>query len=331
MKIQISKATEISNKALEELGYSQEESRYITELLLDAELAGKPSHGFMRLIAIQKMIKDGRVEVNKHKIEITKETNQSILVDGKKKTGLYVVPKALDISINKIKDNKVYLYCCGVFNTSPTAGMIGYYARKATENNLIYIGFHNSMSYLIPFGAKKSLFGTNPITIGVPTNDLPIIWDCSSSKTSVGSIILKKNEGKNISENIALDKDGNPTINPLEALAGGILPFSEHKGSGMAMMVELIAGALVGSSIRKDKQWNWGSFFILINPSALRDIDEFKKDVDETIKELKNLPKTAGVSEIYYPGEKSQATRRNQIKKGSFELSDKLYQSLIKI
>jgi len=328
MKVKINKLTNLSDRILTKFGYSKEERSYCTELLLEGELTGKFSHGFNRLISMKKMIDEGKVQVNSKKIEIKKETTQSILVDGKRKTGFYVIPKTFDIALEKVKKNKVNIFCGGVFNTSPAAGMVGYYARKAAEENLIYLGFHNSMSYLIPFGAKKSLFGTNPVTIGIPTNDIPVIWDCSSSKVSVGSIVLTKKEGKKIPKGIALDENGKPTLDPEQALKGGILPFSEHKGSGMAMIVELLAGALTGSSIRKEKQWNWGSFFILINPSMFRPIDEFKNEVEQTIKDLKALSKAKGFKQIYYPGERSQNLRRSLLKKGKIEVNDVVYKEL---
>lgn len=329
MKIKISDINSLSIRILGNLGLTKEEAKYCTELFLEAELCGKSSHGFDRLIKLNNMIGDGRVKVSQNKdIEIKKQTDQTILVDGKEKTGFYVVPKTLDLAMDRLKDSKSNIVASGVYNTTPAAGMIGYYARKAAEEDLIYIGFHNSMSYLVPFGAKKGLFGTNPVTIGVPSSDLPVIWDCSSSKISVGDVVMKKRAGEELEEGIGLDKEGNTTIDPKKVLRGGILPFASYKGSGMAMMVELLAGALVDSSIIEQNQWKWGAFFILIHPGAFRDIEEFKNEVDETIESLKNLPKKEEVEEIYFPGEKSGKLRRQQLKSGFVEIPDGVYKEM---
>lgn len=328
MKIPIKQATKLSNKLLKSFGFTDEEARLCTELFIEGELVGKASHGLIRLVKLKKMIDDGRVEVNDKRIEIVAETKLSILVDGKRKTGFYVAPKTLELAFEKMKSFGIGILAAGGTNTSPAAGMIGYYARRACEKELIYIGFHNSMSYLVPFGAKKALWGTNPVTIGVPSNDVPVIWDSSSSKISVGDILVARQEGKKLPKDVALDKDGNPTQDPVEALDGGVLPFATHKGSGMAFIVELLAGALVDSSISKDAQWNWGAFFVLIDPSMFRPIEVFKKQVQASIKELKSLPKAEGVKEVYYPGERSQKLRLKHLKKGKFEISDKLYEEL---
>lgn len=331
MEITIKQATKLSSEILAIFGYSVEEASVITDILVDADISGKASHGLVRLLRMKTMIEDGRVEVSNREIEIVKETSQSILVSGKKKTGFYVVPKALDLAMEKMRKNKASIFCCGVCNTSPAAGMIGYYARKAVKKDLIYIGFHNSVRALIPFGAKKSLFGTNPITIGIPSTNLPVIWDCSTTKINVGTILVKKAQGEKLPEGVALDKEGNPTVDPCVAFEGGfahLLPIAGHKGSGMAMMVELLAGALVGSSIHEDKQWLWGSFGILIDPTMFGNINDFKENVDQTITDLKALPKANGFDEIYYPGEKSQKLRQANIEKGSFELSETIYNDL---
>lgn len=324
MKIKIAEATRLSNEILAGLGFPTEEARYCTSVFLDGELTNKKSHGLMRLIRLATMIQDGRVKVSKASIKIVRETPSSILLDGRGKTGFYVVPKTLELAIKKLKGSKIGMVCAGCMNTAPAAGMIGYYARKAAEKNLIYIGFHNSMSYLIPFGSNKALWGTNPITIGVPTNDIPVIWDCSAGKMSVGEMALAKEHGKKLPKNIAFDKDGNPTTDPVKALEGGILPFSDKKGSGMAFIVELLAGALTGSSIRPDKQWHWGAFFVLIDPNIIRPIAEFKKDISESIKLHKNSPKIKGVKEIYFPGERSQKKMKTAILNGTFDIDNQL-------
>ena len=331
MQIKIDEAESLATDVLQKFGFSESDSLSATNVLIGGELVGKPSHGLVRLVSMKKMIDDGRVSVNQIATEIVKETPNSILVDGKKKPGFMTVPYAFNLAIDKIKQHKLGIYCGGVTNSSPAVGMIGYFARQATDNNLIYLGFHNSMSYLVPHGAKKAVWGTNPITIGIPSKMGPVIWDSSSSKISVGEIVLAKRDGKQIAEGVGVDKEGNPSTDPIAILSGGILPFAGHKGSGMAMMVELLAGALMSSSITPDAQWNWGSFFILIDPSIFRPIEEYKNEVSNAIKLLKQAPKADGFSEIYYPGEQSNTIYKNTLKTGEFNLSDSVYKDLINI
>lgn len=328
MKISIDKARSLSIQVLEKFGFSNEGANAATDVILAGEMTGKASHGLVRLINMKNMINDGRVVVSQKECEIIKETANSVLIDGKGKPGFMVVPFALEKALEKMADQKVGIVCAGATNESPAAGMIGYFARKAVEKNLIYLGFHNSMSYLVPHGAKKAVWGTNPITIGAPSTLGPVIWDCSSSKVSVGEVVIAKRDGKQIATGIGLDKDGNPSTDPSAILTGGILPFAGHKGSGMAMMVELLAGALIHSSIRPDSQWNWGSFFILIDPAMFGDIDTYKQEVTKSIEILKATPKADGIDEIFYPGEQSDRKYKQATKTGMIEISQSVYDEL---
>jgi LDH2 family malate/lactate/ureidoglycolate dehydrogenase len=96
----------------------------------------------------------------------------------------------------------------------------------------------------------------------------------------------------------------------------------------MAFMVEILGGALTGSRCGYNVPGGWGSVFTLIDPNILRPIDEFKNDVESLINEVKTSPKMKGFAEIYFPGEKSQKERRNNIEAGEFELSDKIYEEI---
>ena len=111
-------------------------------------------------------------------------------------------------------------------------------------------------------------------------------------------------------------------------MKGGLLPIAGHKGSGLAFIVELLAGALTGSRVGYSVPGGWGTFYILINRALFRPIDKFKDDVETAIKELKNAPKADGFDEIYFPGERSQKLREENLKAGEIEVSDQLIQNL---
>lgn len=112
------------------------------------------------------------------------------------------------------------------------------------------------------------------------------------------SIGFNQEEASVITENFI---EGELTTDPEEAMEGGLLPIAEHKGSGLGFIIELLAGALTSSHVGYNVKGGWGSLFILINPTILRDLNEFKNDVTSAITELKSLPRAKGVDEIYYP------------------------------
>ncbi len=334
MKIKIADATKLSLQILTKLGFFDEEKKLITQNLLEAELCERKSHGLSRLISISKFVNveklDRTVRVNDEKIEIIKETFNSIHINGKFKAGFYVIYKSLEMAIPKAKKNGIVTV--GIKNAGYATGFIGDYARRAAENNLIFIGFHSINGDLVPFGAKKTIFGTNPFTVGIPAINAPVILDMASSKITIGEVVNAKNEGKQIKEGVALDSEGNPTTDPLKVLSGGgVLPIEGHKGSGLAFIIELLAGALTGSSVGFSVAGGWGSFYILINPELFRPINEFKADVQKAIDELKNAPKASGVSEILFPGERAAKQRERNLKSGEIEISEKLFKMLHEI
>lgn len=326
MQVQIEQAQTLSNNILRRFGFSDTEANYITENLLEGELTNKKTHGFVRLLYIKKLLDNGKGNLEPlDTLEVISETNSSLYIDGKYKLGIGVIYQSLKISFEKMRDTKIL--AVGIKDLELT-GYIGDYARKATEHDLIFIGFNNSTGGLVPFGAKKDVWGTNPLTIGVPSNNIPVILDMASSKKTYGDLIVAKNEGKTIENGVAIDKEGNMTNDPEQAMQGGLLPFAGHKGSGLAFIVELLGGALTGSRCGYNVPGGWGSFYILIDPTIFRPIQEFKKDVDTAIEELKTAPPAGGFDAVYFAGEQSYKSRLKYLETGSIELSDKLYSDL---
>jgi ureidoglycolate dehydrogenase (NAD+) len=332
MEIKIDAAKKIATTFLQKLNFSKAEIQAIVDHLIEAELCGKKTHGFLRLSAIKRLLNSpkDKIEINNDKIEIIKETPCSFLVDGKKKIGLYVLNHAIEYGIKKCKMTGITIG--GVTNTSAFSGMIGFYAKKAADENLIYIGFNNSSSAIVPFGLKHRLWGTNPFTVGIPTNNLPIILDMASTSITFGQIMLAISQNMTIPSGVAVDKEGHNTTDPKEVQnGGGLLPFSGYKASGLAFIVEILAGALTSSLVGEKISGGWGSLFILINPELYRPIKEFKSTIEAAIQEFKMSEKADEFSEIYYPGEKSQKKRQENLKKTTLEIDEIFFKQLQEI
>jgi L-2-hydroxycarboxylate dehydrogenase (NAD+) len=326
MIIKIQEAESLAKSALTKLGFGDESSNLIIKNLLEAELADKKTHGLIRIPALKKQIDSGKINVSESPLDVISETSFSIHFDGDYKSGFIVIYQSLEKAIKKAKQSG--MVSVGLKDLSYASGFMGAYARVATENDLIFIGFSNSAGGLIPHGAKKELWGTNPITIAVPTNTDPVILDMASSMTTWGSLMVSKQEGKPLPNGVALDAEGEITTDPEKAMEGGLLPFAGHKGSGLAFIVELLAGALTGSRVGYSVEGGWGTFYILLDPKIFRPLADFKADISKAIEELKNAPKANGVNEIYYAGEQSNKLRSSHLQSGEIEVSDKLLAEL---
>lgn len=322
MKININKATQLSIDFLIKLGLSDEESKLITQNLIEAELTGKKTHGFVKLLSFKKSFDCKKFNADLFKIDMIDESLVSIYLDGHNKLGYGYIYKSLERAFEKIKNSK--LVVVGIKNLK-TTGYIGDYARIAAENNLIFIGFNNSPSGLVPYGSRDALLGTNPITVGIPTSDIPVILDMASSQITWGDLLIAKNEQKSIKNNVAIDSDGHFTNDPIKVMdGGGLLPFFGHKGSGLAFIVALLAGVLTDSHIESNRMNNIGagSFYILIDPTLFRPIIDFKNDIKIIINELKGSSKAKGFTEIYFAGERSGRLRQKQLLNGLVDISD---------
>ena len=202
-------------------------------------------------------------------------------------------------------------------------GLSSFYAEQAVKNNLIVFCFTNAPPALAPYGAKKSLFGTNPICFGAPTGKAPFILDASTSMINRGKIRRASKLGQKIPYGVALDKYGQITIDANKALEGTQLPISTFKGSGLAWMVDILSGVLTGSSHSgKTKDpfddfsgpQNMGHLFITFDPKIFIG-KNFIKEMKINISRIKRLPKAKGFKSILYPGERKNKIYRKNLNK----------------
>lgn len=325
MKLSVQQLSKLTKDTLSNFGYVDEEVNYIAENLIEAQMSGRKTHGLVRLLGWRKAALEGKIITSYGDLDIISQTPNSLYVNGHNKLGYSTIYRSLELAIKKAK--KVKIVSVGLKNIG-VSGYIGAYARKATEQDLIFIGFNNSAGGLVPYGAKKELWGTDPLTIGIPTNNIPVVLDMASSMITWGDLLVAKNEKQPIKEGVAIDDEGNPTTDAEKAMVGGLLPIAGHKGSGLAFIVELLAGALTGSRVGYSVPGGWGSFYILIDPTLFRKLDDFKHDIEVAIQELKNAPKMKGFNEIYFAGEQSYKKMKEALKKDEVEVSDVLYKSL---
>jgi len=323
MKVKIDELRKAAILALTNAGFEKKVAEGCARNIIEAELAGKKTHGIQRCLHLKRSLDQGKIATSARNYKVIKRSKTHLYINGNDLPGFYVLDRSLETSIKAAKRSKIFVV--GIKNVRIT-GFIGGYARRVAEENLIFIGLNNSPGGLAPHGAVKGVWGTDPLTFSVPSNGMPVIFDTASSKITWGHLMLARKFNKKLGKDMAIDEDGNVTTDPEKAVA--LLPFFGHKGSGFAMVVELLAGILTGSGVGKSIPGGWGSFYILIDPTLFRPIKDFKKDVDTMINELKSLPKAKGVKEIFYPGEQSGKVRERNLKRGWIDVDKKLWEEV---
>tara|TARA_Y100000816_G_scaffold287119_1_gene269308 strand:+ start:867 stop:1877 length:1011 start_codon:yes stop_codon:yes gene_type:complete len=300
-------------------GMSSNHSKISAKAITNAELIGAPTHGLARL----KMYCD---RINKKlinprpKIKIKKISSSVSHVDANNSIGFVAGEVGIKQAIKNAKKTGIGLV--GIKN-SGHYGLSGYYAEQAVKKNLIAFCFTNAPPAIAPYGARKSLFGTNPVCFGTPTsNKIPFIFDSSVSIINRGKIRVAARNKKKIPEGVALDKYGKPTTDALKALAGVQLPIAGFRGSGFAWMVDILSGVLTGGNHGgkvKDPfddfsgPQNIGHLFFVLKPNLF--IGNYSQRIKENIKRIKRLPKIKGVKEILYPGENKFRRYKKNLKR----------------
>jgi L-2-hydroxycarboxylate dehydrogenase (NAD+) len=316
--ITLEEAKQLSESVLVKAGIDKIEAGIITHVLLEAEMIGRPTHGFIRLPGIIGGAKD---QAGK-KTKLICEAGNNALIDGGGKYGYVVAYDAMELAINKATEHGLALV--GVKN-SGHSGVLGYYARMALKKDFIGIVICNTRPMVAPYSGIDPVFGTNPIAIAIPSEGLSLALDMSTSSVTFGDILVATQMGKRLPEGVALDPDGQPTTDPHKAKNGVFLPFGGYKGFGLGLVIQIMAGALVDSDILK----TGGILLMAIDPGIFLPIDDFKKRVAEYLNFVKKSRKMPGVSEILIPGERSERQRQECIKNGIM-LDEELLQQLRK-
>ena len=314
------KLNKIIIEILKKNGLSSKHALICSKALINAELVGAHSHGLSRLKMYCDRIQK-KVINPKPKIKIKKISKSISYIDADNSIGFVAADMAIKQAIKNAKKTGIGLVAV---RNSGHYGLSGYYIEQAVKKKLIAMCFTNAPPAIAPHGAIKSLFGTNPICFGSPTNsNVPFILDTSVSMINRGKIRVAAKNGKKIPEGVALDKYGKPTTNARKALKGVQLPIGEFRGSGLAWMVDILSGVFTGGNHGgkvKDPfddfsgPQNIGHLFIAIKSNLF--VKNYNKRINENIRLVKRLPKIKGVKDILYPGQNKYKRYRTNLKKG---------------
>nr|WP_106783038.1 Ldh family oxidoreductase [Lysinibacillus timonensis] len=310
----------------------QQEAEIIVDNLIEANLTGVSSHGvtkvFDYLVRQEKQLISASTEITVEQDQITTFT-----WNANNGWGAVVGKKAMQECIERAK---IYGVSFGAVNHSNHFGIASYYSKMAAKENMIGFAFTNSSSLMVPYGGKTPSLGTNPVCISVPTGtDVFVTLDMSTGMTARGRINLAQKLNQKIPNNWAITVDGKETTDPTEALKGYILPMGA-KGSGLAIMVDIITGVLTGANFGKgvprqyeeDIPQNLGHLFGVIDISKFIDLDEFYKNMEERIAQIVHSEPMDGFDRVMYPGQIEHEKKLEQLKHG-IELDREIYVELI--
>jgi LDH2 family malate/lactate/ureidoglycolate dehydrogenase len=224
--------------------------------------------------------------------------------------GQVVAARAMEEATRRARQRGVGLV--GVRNSNHF-GMAAYFAMQALRHDMIGVALSNAPATMAPWGGARPYLGTNPMAIAVPAGDEPpIVLDMAMSTVARGKIILAAQEGLPIPEGWAVDPDSEPTTDPARALEGMVLPVGGAKGYGLATIVEILAGVLVGAAFGPHigalydnftSPQRLGHLLGAIDVQAVDAAERFKGRMDRLIREIRAVPRARHIERIYLPGE----------------------------
>jgi L-2-hydroxycarboxylate dehydrogenase (NAD+) len=297
------------------------EAMQAAEVLACADLRGIDSHGVARLHTYFDMLSEGRINP-KPQIKVVRSTLSTATVDGDNGLGLVVGPEANRIAMDMAE--KAGSGWVSVRNTNHF-GIAGYYVLKALERDLIGWAMTNSTSLVAPLWGAERMLGTNPISIAFPgKEEPPIVIDMATSAAAYGKIEIACRRGEPIPEGWTIDSEGRATTNPDDMVAGGaLLPLGSdrerggHKGYALAIMVDVLCGALSGANWgpftppfalrqeipKRSVGKGIGHFFGAMRIDGFMDVDSFKRQIDDYIRVFRATKPAPGTNGPLIPGD----------------------------
>ncbi len=304
-------------------GLPEDQARMVADHLVDANLVGHDSHGIIRIPGYVRQLQAGTIRpVGQPKI--VRETPTSLVMDADRGVGIVVATQAMEMAIERAK---TYTFGGVAVHRASHIGRLGAYPPLAAAQDCIGVLLLNGGArFTAPFGGTGRRLPPNPISISVPTLDgPPMMLDITTSMAAGGKVEVYGARGETTPEGWLVDEAGNPANDPHAFRRGelAMLPLGGpvgHKGYGLAMMIDAIAGGLSWAGCSAEQPTRGGSGFLAlaIKIDSFIDVDEYKREVQKLIDWVKSSPKMPGVEHIYYPGEIEEARRQQRSAEGIY-------------
>lgn len=317
-------------------GCGDEEAAAIADHLVEANLAGHDSHGVIRTPIYLQWLLEGKVFAGKS-LEIVVDSGPLIVANAGLGFGQWTGRQAVGIGVERCQQHGVAVVA---LRNSAHLGRIGSWAELAAAAGLVSLHFVNTTGlgmFVVPSGGRDARLSVNPVCVGIPmAGRKPIILDIAAAATAEGKLKVARNKGVPVPNDTIVDADGKPTndANDFYGPAGGrpvgaILPFGGHKGYGLGLVAEILAGALTGGgcSTTGKTMLEQGMLSIYLDPNKLGSPGPMFEEIRRYVDFVKSSRPTTPDGEVLIPGEiedRNRAARRNGL-----ELDDATWTQIV--
>jgi len=307
------------------LGAPVDQASSLADVLIEADRRGHVDHGSSLVALFRADVVAGTINI-RPRIQILNETPVSVLVDGDGGFGAIAATRAMDECIRRA--GSIGIGVAAVRNSSHTF-YPGYYALRAAESGLVGFFTTTSRPALAPPGASERLLGQNPICYGIPAGSRPPILLDVGMAASVAKIRIARNEGRSIPSGWALDRNGKPTRSAEEALVGLLVPIGEHKGFGLALVMDALVG-LSGAPGGKAAGGHGavGHFLWALDPRLFGSPEDFPARVADLLDQVTDAEPFPGEPTASYPGEGGARRKADALARGWLDLPETVVRAM---
>ena len=310
--------------ALVKIGLPAADAGKVAELMCEADLTGADAHGIFRLPQYVKRLRAGGINP-RPTINVEHTAAATALVDGDNGMGHLVMARAAETAIEFARASGIGWVGA---RRSNHAGAAGVYAALPLPHGMVGIyGVVASANHMPVWGGVESLLGTNPVAIAIPAGEeAPIVLDIATSVVSYGTIKSHRLQKKPLPEGWMVNtKDGQPLTDPARSGEGVLLPIGGYKGSGLALILGLLAGPLNGAAFGRDvfdfnfndtDACNTGHFIIALDVARFTPLDTFKAEMDRHLRDLRASKPLPGFDVVRLPGQERRSRRADRLKNG---------------
>ncbi|MDR5758930.1 Ldh family oxidoreductase [Caballeronia sp. LZ035] len=317
-------------QALELAGVPTENARIQTDLFLEAELRGRPSHGVQRLPRVVERIRNGVADPAATG-RGTWRGDSFLDVDGQRGLGPVVAFAALAQIAARAKTTGIAV---AAIRNCNHIGMLALYAERIAQKGQILIALTTSEALVHPWGGRRAMVGTNPVAIGVPAQPRPFVLDMATSLVSMGQIHDHANRRAPLVPGWALDANGDPTTDAAAARDGAIAPFGGPKGYALGLALEVLVASLTDSAIGRDVRGtldatqicNKGDVFIVLEPAG----SAAGVSVSAYLDAIRACEPADPGRPVVVPGDRAQVARERSLAAG-LSIPDGVWQDIVEL
>jgi LDH2 family malate/lactate/ureidoglycolate dehydrogenase len=318
----IEQLTSFSGGVFKALEVPDADAHVVADCMMMAHQRGFDTHGLPCLKGYVDGLKEGRINC-RPLISVDKPTLWSFCLDADNGLGQVAAHKAMSKALQAADELGVG---SAVVKRSNHFGAASAYSLMALEHDCIGIVCSNASAVTAPFGAAQPLLGTNPLSVAVPAGQLPpFVIDMATSEGARKKVKQALEREETIPSGWALDKQGEPTVDPAQALEGVMLPFGGMKGSAIAILLDMLSGVLSGANYggdvlsvftNQEQESDNGNFFLVLKIKAFMPEETFKARMDDELNRIRSLKPARGFSEVIYPGLKESAIQADRLQNG---------------